>query len=182
MLSDAPATILFDLATLDKNDQRVLAAYFSVGVYTQYGTESVWMQTQAARGHLGMAPLVGPCNMAQPANKTRIGPGDCSIKLTPKDRNQPLGIAAHTALLNGLLVAALDATSGHSRKALIVQLQPGDSANLPTPSCRSSLKKHSLRRIPLYCRTRAFALSTPTNSRRRRWSAVFTLSMAILWQ
>ena len=137
-IADAPSTLLFDPSTLHKKDLRPLSALFSVGVSSQYGNESLWMQTTAARGHLGTSPLVRPCQMAAPACKARGVPGD-PMKLNPAQRAQQLGTEAHLALLNGLVVAALeepdDVGSGggapsHCRKALVVQVQPGDFGEL----------------------------------------------------
>ena len=61
------------------------------------------------------------------------------VKLTPRDRAVQLGKEAHAALLNGLLMQAIAQPSdvgcgggapGHSRKALIVQLVPGEFGEL----------------------------------------------------
>ena len=61
------------------------------------------------------------------------------VKLTPRDRAVQLGKEAHLVLLNGLLLQALEqpgdagcggGAPGHSRKALIVQLVPGEFGEL----------------------------------------------------
>ena len=58
------------------------------------------------------------------------------VKLTPRDRAVQLGKEAHAALLNGLLLQTLEqpgdagGAPGHSRKALIVQLAPGEFGEL----------------------------------------------------
>ena len=135
-LSDTPATLLFEVGGLHKSDHRPLAARFSVGVAKQLGVDNLWMNTAAARGHLGLTNLVRPCNMAQPASKER-GVGD--TKLTPKDRTVQLGKDAHLAILNGFVLDTLSLDSdpgcgggapGHGNKALIVQLEPGEFGEL----------------------------------------------------
>ncbi len=135
-LSDTPATLLFD-KDLHTNDKRPLSVRFSIGVSTQFGLHCAWMQTPAARGHLGMCSLVRIASMKQPANKDRGGIGE--VKLTPKDRATQLGNLAYKALLDSLLVAALNEPAdpgcgggapGHARKALIVQLHPGEFGEL----------------------------------------------------
>ena len=106
------------------------------GVSKQFGAGSLWMNTAAARGHLGIATLIRTCHMSQPASKDR---GRMDIKLTPRDRAVQLGKEAHAALLSGLLLQALEqpgdadcggGAPGHSRKALIVQLEPGEFGEL----------------------------------------------------
>ena len=61
------------------------------------------------------------------------------LKLAPRDRAMQLGTEARAAVLHGLLLHTLyppgDAgcgggAPGHSRKALIVQLEPGESGEL----------------------------------------------------
>ena len=61
------------------------------------------------------------------------------VKLTPRDRAVQLGKEAHLVLLNGLLLQTLEqpgdagcggGAPGHSRKALIVQLEPGEFGEL----------------------------------------------------
>ena len=61
------------------------------------------------------------------------------VKLTPRGRAVQLGKEAQSALLNGLLLQVLEQPSGagcgggapgHSRKALIVQLVPGEFGEL----------------------------------------------------
>ena len=135
-LSDTQSTLLFDKESLHKSDNRPLAARFSVGVSKQFGAGSLWMNTAAARGHLGMATLIRPCHMCQPASKDR---GCMDVKLTPRDRAVQLGKEAHVALLSGLLLQALEQPGdaggppSHSRKALIVQLVPGEFESWATP-------------------------------------------------
>ena len=130
-LCDTPATLLFETASLHKSDSRPLAARFSVGVSKQFRVDNLWMNTAAARGHLGTTSLVRPCNMAQPASKER-GVGD--TKLTPKDRTVQLGKDAHLAILNGFVLDTLRMNScwtlSAGNKALVVQLEPGEFGEL----------------------------------------------------
>ena len=103
-LSDTPSTLLFDKESLHKSDNRPLAARFSVGVSKQLGAGSLWVNTTAAMGHLGITTLIRPCHMCQPASKDR---GCMDVKLTPRDRAVQLGKEAHATLLSGLLLHVL---------------------------------------------------------------------------
>ena len=127
--------MLFDPAALHTSDQRPLSVRFSVGVSKQFGVDSLWMQTPAARGHLGpQVTLIRPCNMRQPASADRGGIGE--IKLTPRDRSVQLGEDALSALLDGLPLAAMEQPAdpgcggSHAKKVLVFHLQPGEFGEL----------------------------------------------------
>ena len=98
LIGVAPATLLFDLAGLHKSDQRPLSARFSVGVSKQFGADSLWMQTPAARGHLGpQVTLIRPCNMRQPARADRGGDWQDQV-----DAPRPVGAAWRRCTLGPL--------------------------------------------------------------------------------
>ena len=115
----------YTIADEHANDRRPLESRLRVIVSNDY-PESRWLQSRAARGNLGEAPLVKVRDMVPPAS--RIKGHLATYRPHPADRAMQRGVGAMKHLLRGLF-EGMNFQLGD--KLLTVQINVGEFAELP---------------------------------------------------
>ena len=122
---EADASLHFNIAEEHASDKRRLEARLRVVVSNDF-QDSPWLQSRAARGNLGEAPLIKVKDMMGPASRIKSQPG--GYRLNPGDRVTQRGIGAMSHLLRNLM-SGLNFQAGD--KLLFVQVNVGEFAEMP---------------------------------------------------
>ena len=122
---EADASLHFNIAEEHASDKRRLEARLRVVVSNDF-QDSPWLQSRAARGNLGEAPLIKVKDMMGPASRIKSQPG--GYRLNPGDRVTQRGIGAMSHLLRNLM-SGLNFKAGD--KLLFVQVNVGEFAEMP---------------------------------------------------
>ncbi|MFM7984716.1 MAG: hypothetical protein ACKPKO_35875, partial [Candidatus Fonsibacter sp.] len=97
---DSEASLHFSMSEEHASDKRRLESRLRVVVANDF-PDSPWLQSRAARGNFGEAPLIKVKEMMGPTNRIKGLPH--AFRLNPADRVTQRGIEAMSHLLRNLL-------------------------------------------------------------------------------
>ena len=122
---DSEASLHFSIPEEHASDKRRLESRLRVVVANDF-PDSPWLQSRAARGNLGEAPLIKVKDMMGPANRIKGHPS--AFRLNPADRVTQRGIGAMSHLLRNLM-HGMNFQPGD--KLLFVHMNVGEFAEMP---------------------------------------------------